>query len=153
MDEQILWKGRTSHVQYLLTYTVMIIFTIFIIFKAHGYWRFLILIPSVWNCWNYFYIEFSSITITNQRIIFRHGIFNKYSEEIELFRIKDLSVFQPFLYRLRNCGNIVLISTDKTAREFTLKAVPDVERLKEMLRTGIIEQRKKFGVKEMDINF
>ena len=151
MEERLLWTGKTSHIYYFTTYTFMICVVLLIQFMLHGYYRYLMAIPAFWNVWNYLTIEFSSIVITNHRIVIRHGIFNRYLEEIELFRVKDISMFQPFLYRMNNCANILLITSDKSDAHFLLKAIPEAERLKDLIRSAAVEQRKINGVKEIDI--
>jgi uncharacterized membrane protein YdbT with pleckstrin-like domain len=152
MDEEIIWTGKPSHIRYLATYSTMIIIAMLLFFNVSGYYRYFIIIPAFWNVWNYLLIEYSGITVTNQRIIIRHGIFNRYSEEIELFRIKDLSISKPFLYRLNDCGNLEIITSDKSSRKLTLQAIHGVEQLKELLRNNVVDQRKNKGVREFDIN-
>ena len=152
MDEEILWTGKSSHIKYFVTYLTMICAGFLIIFKAHGYFRHLLVIPAVWNAWNYLCIEMSTIIVSNQRIVIKHGIINRYQTEVELFRIKSLSIYQPLVYRLNDCADLNIITTDKTSSTIFLCAIYGAESLKEFIRDEAINQRKIHGVKEMDIN-
>lgn len=133
MEEEIIWSGKTSHVRYLFTYSIMFCTALLIYFKAHGYYRCLILVPAIWIMWNYLSIELSSITITNQRLIIKHGIINHYLEEIELFRIKDISIYTPIAYRLNSCANLIFVTSDKTTPNIVLIAIHGATVVKDLI--------------------
>ena len=53
-------------------------------------------------------------TLTNQRIKIRVGVLSRKTDEIELYRIKDIKYSATFLERLWSIGSIKIISTQKT---------------------------------------
>ena len=63
------------------------------------------------------------ISLAEQRIILSKGVFNKVTNDIELYRIKDITLIEPFWLRIIGLSNIKIISSDATMPEVTLKAV------------------------------
>lgn len=69
-------------------------------------------------------IRSNSYTITDQQIIFRRGLFSVYTDYVEIYRIKDFKEQRPFLLRLIGTMNVVLISSDRSVPNLTLKGIP-----------------------------
>jgi membrane protein YdbS with pleckstrin-like domain len=75
--------------------------------------------------------------VTSERIIVTSGILSRLTEEIEIYRIRDIAVEVPFLLRLVGKANLRFISKDKTAPDITLLGLDDVINLKEAVRNNI----------------
>ena len=91
--------------------------------------------------------------ITPERLIIRHGIFNKSIDEIELYRVKDVRMDFSLLNQWAGIGNICLTSSDETTRvgELTMRNVPQAIKRREELRALVDAARKQRGVREMDM--
>lgn len=89
-------------------------------------------------------------TITNERLREAEGIFYKVTHELELFRVKDITLEQPPHLRMCGCGNIVLDTSDKTTPIVTLLAVKDPHNLIVTLRKVVEARREAKGVREID---
>jgi uncharacterized membrane protein YdbT with pleckstrin-like domain len=89
-------------------------------------------------------------TVTTGSIKERRGVFSRTTEEIELFRVKDISFVEPFHQRLVGLGTLVLHTSDKTQPTFELKAIADAEDLRDKLRKIVAAARQKRGVREVD---
>src|SRR5436305_2434208 len=50
--------------------------------------------------------------ITTERIHFRRGVVARQTDDLELYRVKDYTLVEPFFLRLFGLGNIVLTTTD-----------------------------------------
>ncbi|MDD5010933.1 MAG: PH domain-containing protein [Phycisphaerae bacterium] len=61
--------------------------------------------------------------ITSDRIEWSRGILSRNVDNIDMFRIVDMSMHRSFSDRLVGIGSIVLITTDKTDPEFRLEKV------------------------------
>lgn len=87
---------------------------------------------------------------TNERLKIEYGILNRRSEEIELFRVQDLSVERSVFDRMFGVGNIVIVSGDATGSTTILYDIADVENVKDMIRDAarIERQRHRVGVFE-----
>ena len=83
-----------------------------------GLWYFPLIgvaITAVIASVRYFVIRTKEYVITSERLLVREGIFNRTTEEMELYRIRDWSVVKPFWLRLFNRGHVRLITTDASA--------------------------------------
>ncbi|HEY5553120.1 MAG TPA: PH domain-containing protein [Opitutaceae bacterium] len=90
--------------------------------------------------------------VTTERIRFSTGIFSRKSSELELYRVRDYSVVKPFLLRLVGRGNIILESADHSTPVVVMHAIPDVDGLKDQIRTHTETMRQRRGVRDLEIN-
>jgi uncharacterized membrane protein YdbT with pleckstrin-like domain len=81
----------------------------------------------------------------------RHGVLNKKLDELELYRVRDYKLDQPFFLRLFSLGNIILQTSDRTHPTVVIQAIPDAENLREQLRTYVEACRTRKGVRELDV--
>lgn len=102
--------------------------------------------------WKYYDTKLNKIEVTDQRIIEERGILSKTTEELELYRVKDLTYQQPFFLRIFGLSNVVLTTTDHNNPKLILKGVKNGEALKEHIRVAVDARRDIKGVREVDIN-
>ncbi|MBI4556126.1 MAG: PH domain-containing protein [Candidatus Hydrogenedentes bacterium] len=138
MEEQTLWKGASSQVLNMGTFilcglTFWLIVPIFIAF-----WKWLVLRCSVYE-------------ITTERIRLTKGVFSKQTEEIELYRVKDLNITQPFFLRMFSLGSIHLQTSDRSAPDFILRALPKIYELRDLIRKHVELRRDQKRVREVDM--
>ena len=69
---------------------------------------------------------FSTYTITNRRLITRHGIFTRTGRDIPLMRINDVSYEHGLIDRLLGCGTLHIESAGERG-QVVLPDVPHVE--------------------------
>ena len=89
--------------------------------------------------------------VSSSRIKIISGILSRNIEEIELHRIQDMSLQQPFVYRLFNLGSIQVISVDRTDPVFTIKLIKNSEDIREKLRTAVLVRKKKENIREVQM--
>ena len=89
-------------------------------------------------------------TLTTQRLKIEYGILNRHTEEIELFRVQDLSVTRSLWDRAFGVGNILIASGDTTGGVTVLHDIPDAEAVKDKIRdvSRVERQRNRVGVFE-----
>ena len=85
--------------------------------------------------------------LTNQRLFAETGLIAKNLEEVELFRVKDVTLRQGVLDRLLGVGTVTVLSTDDTAPELALAGVRDPLAAKEALRTAFRAARQREGMR------
>ena len=71
---------------------------------------------------------FATYTLTNRRMITRHGILNRSGRDIPLVRINDVSYEHGLVDRMLRCGTLVIQSASDGG-QVVLRDVPHVERL------------------------
>ena len=86
----------------------------------------------------------------NMTLILVRYLFNRLTDQVELYRVKDIRLEEPFLMRIFGLGNIVLVTSDKTLGDILLPAMRDSENLKDKIRHTVEKLREKKNVREMD---
>src|SRR5690242_1061384 len=106
-----------------------------------------LILPLGYAFWKYLQIASTKLKITNERIIISEGVFNKTTNETELYRVRDSSIEEPFFYRLLGCGNIVIYTTDDADSTLFLKAYNKPHWVKDQVRnySEICRQKKRWG--------
>jgi membrane protein YdbS with pleckstrin-like domain len=70
----------------------------------------------------------STYTVTNRRLITRHGIVTRTGRDIPLFRINDVAYEKHLLDRLLGCGTLVISDATEKAG-VVLPDIPNIERV------------------------
>jgi uncharacterized membrane protein YdbT with pleckstrin-like domain len=89
--------------------------------------------------------------VTSERIVITRGVFSKRTDELELYRVKDTTLLQPFWLRLVGRAHVLLTTSDRTTPDLQLTAIPDAEGLREKLRASVERLRTTKGLREMDV--
>ena len=88
-------------------------------------------------------LSFTKYRITTEKILINTGFLSIREEEIQLYRIMDLTLKCSLLQRIFNVGTIHCCSGDKTTPEFDIIDVKNPSEVKELLSKLIEEQRDK----------
>ncbi|MDI1310940.1 PH domain-containing protein [Prosthecobacter sp.] len=160
--ETTLWSGHTSqwvHFWYyffclLLAGGIAFAATVFGLATAGigmlGYLA--LIIPLVMWLMRWWVTKCTTYELTSQRLRIRAGILNKKVDEMELFRVRDYSMEQPFLLRMVGLGNITLVTSDATTPTVAMRAIPGVESVREKLRNAVQNERDRKRVRQMDVD-
>lgn len=89
--------------------------------------------------------------LTTQRLRVATGVLSRHTHELELYRVRDISLSQPIALRLFGLGNVVLDTTDHTTPVVVLRAVRGAKRLREQVRTHVERMRDKKRVRHVDV--
>lgn len=129
--ENVIWEGRPSQ------WTNFWYFTI---------WSFTIIVPI----WRYLVVKNTVYELTNERLLCHSGVLNKTTEELELYRVKDVKEYKPLLYRLVGLGNVYVSSSDKSTPITYLHAIKDSKEVRENIRKLSDTRRDLKRVREID---
>ena len=113
----------------------------------------LAIIPAIGALSKYLLVRTTRIDVTTERITTTMGILSRRKWDMELYRVKDTMLEEPFLLRLVQRANIQIISSDRSSPSVTLPALPRAEWLRQQIRTNVERLRLKRGVREMDMDF
>jgi uncharacterized membrane protein YdbT with pleckstrin-like domain len=154
--ELIIWKGTSSQLLNFGHYAIAVIIIGASVFASlHFAITSLLLIgllALLYAFYQYLVVNAATYTITTQRLIRKIGLFNRTTSEIELYRVKDVHLFEPLQLRMFGLGTIHLISSQKSSPLFELKAVKGAVGLREQLRHLVENRRNEKGVGEYDMN-
>lgn len=84
--------------------------------------------------------------ITNQRILITTGLLGRKHDEIELYKIQDYKITQTVFERLLNIGNLIIFSADNTTPQFVLRNIKNPNKVKEILRTAVLEFKQNMNI-------
>ena len=163
-DERIIYKGNPSLVSIFgsLVFSVLSLLLIcagLIYFRARiptsnvrYAFDFLPLIPLLIFVSKWTMLKFLAYEITTERIKLTKGILSKRTDELELYRVKDTSLIEPFFYRMFSVGNISIVTGDATTPGLELRAVKNAKEIREQLRASVEEcrARKRTGIVELE---
>lgn len=85
--------------------------------------------------------------LTTQRLFVQTGLIAKHLEEVELFRVKDVTLSQGMLQRMLGVGTVVVLSTDDTSPRLELTGLRDPLGVKEQIRGAFRAARQREGMR------
>lgn len=119
-------------------------------YVTYTYWA-VVALPVLWWAWNWAVVNACVYTVTEERMKVRKGVLNKSTHELELFRVRDFDLREPFYLRPFGLGNILIISSDRSNTLSIIKAVDNPAQRIETLRTVQRACWVKNGVREFDM--
>ena len=119
--ETVIWRGHSSPVVYFGTFLLCGFF----------FW---LVVPIFIALWKWIENRCRIYEITTERIKVTQGVFSRRTEEVELYRIRDYRLEEPFWIRLFHLGNIALSTTDNSNTQLVIEAVPDADELRNQIR-------------------
>lgn len=134
-DEQPVWEGRPS--------------------QWVNFWWFVLcvlIIPIPVAIWKWLAVRCTTYTLSTQRFRISTGVLNRTFDDLELYRVKDITVSQPLVQRMLGLGTLRMITSDATTPSLTLGAVPDPLTVHGLLRTEVENRRRERGVRELDVH-
>jgi membrane protein YdbS with pleckstrin-like domain len=141
------WVGFGAYFWCLLLAIVFAVAAVLL----HRYFWFGLLLPLFIAFGKFLRIKATRYELTSQRLKIITGIVDRKEVEIELFRLRDLSLEQGFLQRIANVGTVVALSSDKDAPAIHLQWVNNPDAVKDKLRTFIMEARRTTGTRDIDL--
>lgn len=133
--ETNLWQGRPSQ------------WTNFLPFLAC-----LLVIPIPYAIYRWLDIKCTSYTLTSQRLRIQKGILNRHLDDLELYRVKDITLNQPLIQRLVNLGTITMVTSDATTPSVKLPAISGALAVMDQIRSEVDRVRRERGVRELDVH-
>ena len=138
MAEETIWRGTSSQLKYLGTFILCGLFC----------W---LIVPIFIALTRYLQTKNNVIELTTERLKMTEGIFSKVTETLELYRVKDIEVRQPFIYRMLGVENIQIKTSDLSSPEILLEAMPKTVALADKLRNQVEIIRVQKKVREIDL--
>lgn len=152
--ERTIWTGSPSQVLNFSSYIIILIITAVIIVVSLIFLPLLLvllIVPLVMFIISFLKIRSEVFEVTSQRLRKTTGIFSKQTEDIELYRVRDYKILQPFFLRLFGLGTVELITIDKSSPHVIIPAVKDPKGLLDMIRENVEHSKSTKGVRELDV--
>jgi len=163
-EERLVWKGSSSQWINLGAYLMCaLVFALFVALTIYfrrsigggvviGLVTVLLLLPPGYALVRWFLLRARLYEVTSERIKVSTGILTRQTVSLELYRVKDYTLVEPFLMRLLKLGHVVLVTSDPTTPRLELTAVPNAKVLFNDVRTCVEQRRDLKRVRALDID-
>jgi uncharacterized membrane protein YdbT with pleckstrin-like domain len=138
MAEETIWRGTSSQLKNLGVFILCVLFC----------W---LIVPIFIGLTRYLKTKNHVFELTNERLKMTEGVFSKVTETLELYRVKDLEILQPFWSRMLGLENIKVNTSDMTTPVVFLEGIPREIGLADKLRNAVETIRMQKKVREIDI--
>ncbi len=158
-DEQTLFKGSPSPVIKLGSFLIC-----GLVLAASLVFSFLVPAPFTYMLWalaglailafifNWMLVKARVYEVTSERIRITNGLFTRRTDELELYRVKDATLIEPFVLRMLSLGDIEITTHDVSTPIVRLDAIRNARTLREELRKSIeaCRDRKRVRMTELE---
>lgn len=116
-----------------------------------GWWVACVLVlPIPYALWRWLVVRNTRYVLTDQRLKSSSGVFNRGTDDLELYRIKDTRFAQSLWQRMVGIGDIELSTSDATTPLVRLANIRQADQVRDTLR-GLVEKRRDAKrVRELD---
>lgn len=163
-EEKPVWKGSSSQIVNARPFglcaiaVLLIIAAYVVVLKSQNsqsiaaYILLLLIIPIAFALSKYIVNRARVYELTTQRLKTTIGVFSTRTTELELYRVKDITILQPFYQRIMGMGCIEMTTNDESDRIIVLDAIPNMPRLSEQLRANVeaCRDQKKVRLAELE---
>ena len=141
-SEQVLWSGQPSQIDNLLPFMLCSLGCLTIVGAV---------VALPYATYRFLLTRCRRFKLTDQRLIITSGILSRKNDQVELFRIKDVSWEQPLFLRLFKLGRLTLATNDINEGVVIINAIRGGEPILELFRTAVtqLRQKSRVGVFEM----
>lgn len=154
--EIVLWAGKSTQwinfKHFFLSTLVFVGITVAYLYNGNDYILYAYIVPFFTAFWAWLYVQTTQYVLTNHRIVKKHGILNRYTFDVELYRVKDVLLIEQLFLRILGFGSIRLVTSQKTTENFTIPGIRKAKALREQIRKLVEERRINRGVREFDTN-
>ena len=138
MPEETVWRGTSSQWKNLGPYALCGLFC----------W---LIVPIFIALARYLQTKNKIYELTTERLKTTEGVFNKVTDTLELYRVKDIETRQPFLYRMFHIENIAVNTSDASSPFILVEAIPSTVGFADKMRNQAEVVRVQKGVREIDV--
>lgn len=96
-------------------------------------------------------VSFTRYILTDTKLITKIGFLNIKEDEIELYRIYDMSLDLNIFQRIVRCGTLKLLSKDSDTPAKILKSIRNPREAKRLIDDAVTVQRDKYYVRGRDM--
>lgn len=99
--------------------------------------------------YRFVYLRRMEYRVSNEQLIFEHGVFCRSSDYIELYRVVDFREHRSFFQQLSGLKTVSIYSGDRTTPRLDIKGVKDGVNLVAHIRERVEYNKKRKGIYEI----
>lgn len=96
-------------------------------------------------------LSFTKYSLSDDRLFIERGLLNLKSEEVLLYRVRDIELKMNLWQRVFNMGTICVSSSDTTAPHLDLANVKSPREVKELIHKKVEKAKKERRVRPMEM--
>lgn len=140
--ETVQWEGHSSQIINIVPFSIATVMFLTV---------FLIPLSIFITVWYYLVAKNLRYEITTERVKIYSGVLNKNANDVELYRVKDMRLFEPWYLRIFGFGHVIILTSDLSQPNIILRAIKNAPEVREMLRNLTEERRKARGIASLDV--
>lgn len=98
--------------------------------------------------YKYFYLKLIIYRITEEQLIYEHGVFTRSRDYVELYRIVDYDEKSSFLQQILCIKTITVTSGDRSTPRLNIIGVPEQSDVVSLLRERVAYNRARMNIHE-----
>ncbi len=109
-----------------------------------------LIIPFIFFVWRWLTNEKTIYSLTSQRLLVTQGLLNRTTEQVELYRVRDYELVQPFMLRIFGLSNIHVLTVDQGHSYIDIYAVRNGSAVVDHIRNAVERVRAEKSVRAID---
>ena len=155
-QERTLWTGSPSQLKNAGGFLFAILLAAAILFFSLV-WRTwppgigFVGVPVIYAMCRWLAVNSQRFELTTERLLASRGFLSRITDSLELYRVKDMRISEPFSLRLFGLENIELMTSDQTSPIVVIDHVPSRLRLADKIRAQVEACRQTKGTREVEV--
>jgi uncharacterized membrane protein YdbT with pleckstrin-like domain len=156
LQERSLWTGSPSQMKNVRAFLFAIVLAGAILFFSLV-WRSwppgigFIGVPFIYVFCKWAAVNSQRFELTTERLLCSRGFLSRTTDSLELYRVKDMRISEPFTLRLFGLENIELMTSDQTTPIVVIDHIPSRLRLSDKIRAQVESCRQTKGTREVEV--
>ena len=96
-------------------------------------------------------ISFTKYSLSDDRLFLEQGIFNLKTDDVLLYRVRDIDLNMKLTQRMFGVGTVCVHSSDQSMPHLELKNIKQPREVKEMIHKCVEEAKDKRRMRAMEI--
>lgn len=89
--------------------------------------------------------------VSSERLMYGRGVFSRVTDQLELYRVRDYTLVEPFHLRIFGLSNIILVSSDRTNPRMVLIGIRYGREVLQLIRDRVEYQRRVNPATDFDV--
>jgi uncharacterized membrane protein YdbT with pleckstrin-like domain len=156
MPEERIWSGSPSQVKNALPFFFATLAALAILFLSFVVWIWppgigFVGVPVIYGLCRWLAVGSQHFELTSERLLTSSGFLSRTTDSLELYRVKDIRIIEPFRLRLFGLENIELMTSDETSPVVVIDHIPSRLRLADKIREQVEACRLAKGTREVEL--
>ena len=137
-------SGSYVLLKVLFPLTIGLMIVVVAIWLQQSYWALLSVLPLGYVMYKAAYLMLLRYEVSQGQIRYYSGVFNRRADFLEIYRIKDFEISQPFVLRLLGIMHFSMTTSDKSHPVFRMEGIPKsniADTIRELVEQARLDKR------------